>query len=351
MSDRESFLTNLKAEQLLKILHPELLFSGNLDALRGEYKGLVNRWHPDRKTGNPEVMVQINALYQEAEERIARGDWQGRGTSEIHDTRGRLHRFVYLRRVPFELGEVFLGRSFVAYVVNEENADFGRRALTVIPSFSYADDSMRGEMQPSLPWLRDHFLTSDGQTVLVLEKAPEALRLRDLLDHVAIFGGVPDWPRHVAWILNSLYNLCCYLAYAGLCHLDLSPDSYFISPSSHTGALLGGWWYCEAQGQKLRGVTARTYEQLPPDLLDARRADVRIDLELVRATGRELLGDPKGMRLLTSNVAPAPLVTWLRSSSGGDPFEDYRNFQDCLRASFGRRKFVPLHVTSEEIYR
>lgn len=351
MSAREFLLLSLQADQILRFRHPEQLFSGTCEELKDEFKTLASRWHPDRQTGSGEVMAHINGLYLEAETRIADGAWQGRGVTEFTDTLGRLHRLTYLRRVPFELGDSYLGQSYVAYVLKQEHRDFAAQAINVIPSFSFADEAMRKTIQPSLPVLRDSFTDREDQTVLVLEKPQEMVRLRDLLDHMAVYGTVPEWPRHVAWILNSLYNLCCYFAYTGLCHHDLSPDSYFLSPGQHNGLLLGGWWYSEPQGSVLRGVSARTFDQMPPDLLAERRADIRTDLELIRFTGRELLGDLRGMGRSSHDTAPPPLMDWLRSSSGGDPFDDYRNFQSCLHASFGARKFVSLSLTAEEIYR
>ena len=150
---------------------------------------------------------------------------------------------------------------------------------------------------------------------------------------------------------HALHNLVCYLEYAGLTHNDISPDTYFISPLRHSGALLGGWWYATETGNRIKKLNARSYRLLPPDIRAAKNADNRLDFELVRATGREMLGDITGVKLESMNVAPKAMVDWLRFVSTGNAIEDYERWGDVLQASFGPRRFVEMKLTADVLYK
>src|SRR5438270_350694 len=82
----------------------------------------------------------------------------------------------------------------------------------------------------------------------------------------------------------------------------------------------------------------------PPDTLAARRADIRLDLELIRGIGRALLGDETGSRLARAGTAPRPLVDWLRGPASATALGDYELWGSVLEASFGARRFVKLGV-------
>jgi len=173
---------------------------------------------------------------------------------------------------------------------------------------------------------------------MVVRKAPDLVRLQDLLDHL---GGRLD-PRHVAWVVSTLLNLACYLGWAELTHNALSLDTYFVSPPGHRGALLGGWWYAKPAGARPDALPAPTALCCPPDILREKRADGRTDLELVRAIGRALLGDA---------AAPPLLLEWLRPPTAGDPVADYRRWSETvLPASFGTGRIAQLDIAASDLY-
>jgi hypothetical protein len=80
------------------------------------------------------------------------------------------------------------------------------------------------------------------------------------------------------------------------------------------------------------------------------RALPAIDLELIRATGREALGDPVGTRLSRDDAIPRPFAAWLRTPGSGDPVEDYRDWSAVLTESFGARRFVEMPIKASDIY-
>jgi hypothetical protein len=156
-------------------------------------------------------------------------------------------------------------------------------------------------------------------------------------------------PAHVAWVQSTLHNLTCYLSYTGIVHHDISPDTYFISPKEHEGHLLGGWWYALTVGSPLRQLPSRTFQFLPWEVKTRKLALVQTDLELIRAFGREALGDINGTKL-KGKVVPKAMLNWMNNVAGDDAVEEYKRWRDVLTDSFGKRKFVKMDLGPEQIY-
>ena len=342
-------LATLTAESLLAIplSAPERLFTGDADQARQEFRALVSIWHPDRcrrAEANP-VFQHLNRLYDAAVQKLQKGFWQTADLLTLRATDGTRYEISYRREHEFELGRLFIGAETVTWLVGKEHADLFENALAVINSLPFADGRMAAEMQPALPEIAAQIETRD-QLALVMRKAPDWLLLRDVLD---LCGGRMD-ARHVAWIISSLLNLACYLDFARLAHNAILSNAVFISPQQHSSALLGGWWYAVRQGQPLRAAPAATVQYAPPDAITRKRSDIRTDLELVRAVGRELLGDMTGARLARDKAAPQPMLDWLRLPASGSPVRDYQTWQQALKASFGERRFVKLNLSTTDLY-
>jgi len=156
--------------------------------------------------------------------------------------------------------------------------------------------------------------------------------------------------RHAAWIQSSLQNLACYFEYAGIVHNDIGAATYFVSPRNHTGCLLGGWWYACAAGHRLKALPPRTVRYAPPDVIRRKKADPRVDLELVRATGREILGDPAGARLRRNKKIPAAFANWVNGATSGEAVTDYKLWNYALETSFGKRRFVEMKIETSDLY-
>ncbi len=327
---------------------PEQLFSSDLDAIHQEFRALASIWHPDRCM-HPEattVFQHLGRLYDAALEKRRNGIWQTPGLLQLRALDGTEFRIRYHQARPFELGQLFIGDGIVATLVDRAYSDLFQNALATIDRLPCADVHMAAEVRRSVPEIIRCVEIGAG-AVLVARKTPDLLLLRDVLDH---YDGRLD-ARHVAWILSSLLNLACYLDYAGLVHNAISTETYFISPQAHGGALLGGWWYAVRQGAPLRAAPACTVQYAPFEVMTHRRGDHRTDLELIRALGRELLGDITGLRLARAKAAPPPMIDWLRLPAGACALDDYQTWQrQVLPASFGERRFVELNLTRQDLY-
>lgn len=331
----------MSALDLLAKKRPEDLFPGELAGARARYLALVERWHPDRG-GDGAVMAHVNALYREAVRRIEAGTWAGRGVVRFDGRTGESWELRYLASRPFELGQLYLGDGHLTYVVDGEHRALFDRAVAVTAEFEFANEPMRREMARLLPRDVQVVPLADGRRLMRVPKAPDLLSLRDVLDH---HGGALD-PRHVGWIGSGLHGVACYLRWAGLVHLDVSLDTVFVSPRGHDVALLGGWWFATEEGRRVTSLPARTHDVLPWAVRSSRRATFAVDLETIRATARELLGDAGG----GAASGPEELVRWLRLPAAGEPVEVYRGWHAVLERTFGRRTFVELKLEAADLY-
>ena len=79
---------------------------------------------------------------------------------------------------------------------------------------------------------------------------------------------------------------------------------------------------------------------------------MKIDAELIRAVGRELLGDGVGSKLLSDPNIPNALLNWVRTAAIGDAYKEYEEWsKKVLKDSFGERRFVELKIQASDIYK
>jgi hypothetical protein len=157
-------------------------------------------------------------------------------------------------------------------------------------------------------------------------------------------------PRHVAWLVSALLNLTCFYEVIALTHNAMSASTVFVSPRLHAAFPLGGWWYAARSGSRLEMLPDETFALLPRSMAASKRADIRLDLESVRAIALNALGDPTGLSLAGRPDLPKPMADYLRLPSSGSAIDDYRAWGQVLKDSFGPRRFVELPVTASDVY-
>lgn len=338
---------------------PEALFPGDADAIEREFHRLLMVWHPDRCQDSraTEVTAHLIGLHRllaarrEPAAGMSRGGvavpWLGplcipdplSHVLECGDGRTRVFRVRSER--PFELGTALIGDSFVVFLVRPDCEDLFTAGRHAIGRLRYADAAMEREMARHLPVVIECFSTTDGRFALVVAKGADDMPMADVC---RVCDESVD-PRHVAWMLSSLHHVACYLAYARISHNSLSPDTCFVSPRRHAVTVLGGWWYATAFGESFRALPDWTMSNIQGTLLDGRRGDPRVDLTLIRAIGRRLLG-PVGLR-----NAPAAMRQFLEAPASGDAVAIYRDWSErVLTESFGGRRFVDFRLNSEHVY-
>jgi hypothetical protein len=335
--------TALTAAHILAIpvLEPERLF-GSPDAITGVYHALAKRWHPDAEDGDATVFAHIGQLVERAKHLASAGMWHLPGAFEF-TAAGKQYRVRYHRAFDFELGKVLFGQTRLTYVIRQEFAEQAANARTIIGKLTYPDDKTREVMGRYLPKVIEYHETTTD-VVVSIEKPADLIRLRDLLTHLGTIDA-----KHVAWMVSRMLNLASYLENQKLCHHDFSLDTLFTSPEHHSLCLLGGWWYAASAGSDLKGkiLPARTIANGPSSLIATKIATLRTDPELIRLTGRELLGDASGISLASNPDIRPEIASWLRMSGTGSALQD---FTVWFEKALGKRRFVVLPVKACDVY-
>jgi hypothetical protein len=241
---------------------------------------------------------------------------------------------------------MYIADTHVTYRVENDNKDLIDNFIKHINSFKYIDDSMKKEFQRYMPKLKSKIQTNDF-TYLIIEKTEDVISLKDVLEY---YKGKLN-PKDVAWIISSLSNLACYLKFTNKVHCNLDLNSCFVSPKYHSICILGGWWYTTNHGDKFHALPSRSIDYGNHYLLDTKLSDYSLDLDMIKITAKELLGDISGSKLLMDKTIPKSLVQWLKTSSSNKPVDEYKNWSSkVLKDSFGERKFHEMNLTSKMIY-
>lgn len=343
--------TEMTAKEILALTPTRhgVLFAGlDRTATAAQFRRLAKRWHPDRNGGSSEaaaVFARIVDLHEAALRALHGGPAADPDVLRIETVEGRAFALRYRRRTAFELGETFVADGRVAYVVGKEHAALFENGLRMIGGVTYPDARTKADLSRFMPPV-ERLLETATDRIAVIRKTDDVFMLSDL---VAALGGRMD-PRHVAWLISSLLNLTCFFSVSGFVHNALTPTTVFVSPKYHAAFPLGGWWYAAQAGARMTSLPDETYSLLPRAVAADKRADIRLDLESVRAIGRAALGDPSGVSFAGRPGLPRPMADYLRLPGSGSAVEDYRTWERVLKDSFGPRRFVELPVTSSDVY-
>lgn len=351
-------LSCLTGKKILEVNAPELLFSNNLKTAKNEYRYLIRQWHPDfaRSKIAPQVLSHVIKLFSLAKEKLSNGTWrepvekiekETPGLKKFLLTNGSIKSFEYKRNRSFELGSMYISDNAVLFEIDSEFEDLYRNGRRRIRSLTFQNENMACELSKNLPVIEDTYSTVDN-FYLQISKTPDQFLLADVCDYL---GGRVTPTEHVGWILNCLYNLCCYFQWAGITHNAINQETVFISPLRHSAMIIGGWWYSAKEGEKLNALPDTSINAIPPDVLDKKIADYRLDLELIKATGRSLLGDTDGIDLRFDENIPESIIDWLVIPASDDAILDYSTWKhEVLLLAFGTPRFVNMEIESCDFY-
>ena len=318
------------------------LLPGVKDLRRALVK-LAARWHPDRCPDPRAADVFAHVLSMR--DRAAGGSKAsipagvGFRTSE-----GRRFRLSPLSRRAVDQGEVMLCPNSLMTRFDAGCMDLAEAELAAPDRFRFADEKMRNQMAPFVPRIIKKLDLDDGGAMVVAQRDPEEILLSDLLDRS---GPMP--PVHAAWLCSGLMNIAAWLGYCGLVHGAIAPDTLLVDPAKHSVRLAAGWAFANPAGARPTALPGRTLDLLPRLAIKGETVDGRTDLELVRQTVREALGDPRGSAGPISAL-PAPISGWLSLPPAASAAEDYAAWQRALEAGWGKRRFVDYPVRAADVY-
>lgn len=351
MSKLKSYEIDNPAEILkLRVQDASSFFNAtNTLELKDEYRRLCSKWHPDKNLGDKDtsaVFAHLKSLYEYFSKSLD-SEFIVFSDKVILNTKDNAMEVAFRRKHECDFGEVFVGNSIISYTVLSEYVDLEENAIRNLAKLKFADKKMQDEISKYLPVLRNRVVKpTDKLNFLVFNKAKNTVLLTDLLKHC---GGAID-PKHVAWILSSMYNMACFFQYNKLFYGGFTIEDYLVNPEKHLG-VTSSFWYSKELGSKLSALSAKALSVAPVSVLNTKRADVSLDLEMIRLVGRELLGDAGGIKLAKNPAIPSAMLNWLRGASTGDAFKDYKIWhEDVLRGSFGVRRFTEMGIKFNDIY-
>lgn len=338
-----------EAEKILSIPdnQPERLFKQR-DNLKAEYLLLLKVWHPDLnhdpKAGD--VTAHLQKLYEKAQEKAAAKIWDTPGLLSLTGTDGRIRNIKYRKKYDFELGEMYVGDSILTFVIQRAHENLTLSGLRGIGTIRYPNEDFRLSLEKHFPKVEHYFETKDFVVVCILKQKDEIL-LSELIGHL---GGQID-PKHVAWIMSSLFNLAAFLQVTGMTINGITPGSVFVSTPKHALSMYGGWWYSASVGKPVKSLPPEVYRLAPRKFLIDKIATHFLDLECIRACGRAALGDISGNSFRMRDDIPKPMAAYLMLPSSNDAIKEYDSWTKVLKDSFGPRRFHKLEITGDNIYK
>ena len=324
----------------ISITRPDKLFH-ELNEIDSTYKVLAKTWHPDvnHDPKASDVLAHINVLYELAQKAAKNGSWGFTNTLIIPGAKGDM-MFPYIAAMAHELGELYITETSVIYAVKKEYENLYKQfsRLTAHPPF--ADAAMKEKVSKHLP--QDvRVLASSDRLYLRFNRTKNMVRATDILKKG------PIDQKHVAWMVSNMYNIACYLNYAGIKHLDFSLDAVFVDVESHVGALLGGWFYAGDSAHANIAAPTRTFDILS----DVKGTKLQvIHSQQIKINGRRLLGANSIGQLKRNKDIPDPIKNWFMQGPMSDPVKEYGDWRKVLVEAYGPPKFMKYAFNIHDIY-
>ncbi len=134
--------------------------------------------------------------------------------------------------------EVFVNKDRVIYVFPPKMRKAADLMLENVEHLSYPSADIKG-LRQYLPVLDAKYDLKDFSVLLAISKPENVYPL-------FVFSDLH--PRHVAWMISRMENLCCLLEFNELDHKHMDENNLFINPKTHEAYLYGGWWDVEKKG-------------------------------------------------------------------------------------------------------
>jgi hypothetical protein len=333
------------ADQILRMTarDAETQLLGNQKDIKRGFKRALSQWHPD-VCADPkadDVFSHIISLRDRLLDKRSSPASQGR---ILKTAGGRSLSVSPLVSHMVDQGEILVNRETIATLFPSGLSDIAEREVSAPNSFKFADAKMERQMMPFLPKVIRVEDMEGGGKLVISRKGKEEILLADL---IARRGAMPD--VHAAWLCSGLLNIAAWMEYAGLVHGDISPHSVLIDPALHSVRLVNGWGFSTKSGSRPAALPGRTLDIQPRMAIKGVIADSALDLELIRQTVREALGDPRGTSGTVKSL-PGSLSSWVNMPARASAYGDYEAWQRALVAGWGVRKFADYSVRSKDIY-
>ena len=239
---------------------------------------------------------------------------------------GRTVEVKFAHRYTDRDAEIYVARKNMIIHFTQDKSDLAETYRRQSAFLDYPSADTRS-LSDFFPKVSGGFELADGSSLLVIAKDEDEYPLR-------LFGKLH--PRHVAWIISRMENLCCVLEYNSLVHPEITPDTLYINPYTHQASLYGSWW-------KVGKCNSYSYDKT--HLLSSAES-----LCGIRNTAAMLLGYDRAGSVRPDPKTPAALCDFINSPPKSNAYEDFEYWDAMLVKAFGERKFIRFDTDDEEIY-
>lgn len=253
-------------------------------------------------------------------------------------------KMEYFRAFRFEIGECYIGKNAVAYVIFSKYNKFSENAKKILSLIGYEDENMEMYFSPTIPHFFKVFPDEDGNEVLILKKEKNVIPLTSFLEYCneSIDG------KHVAWIITRLLNFEAFLNYNGIVHNGLCIDNCFVDPASHSVLVYGGWWYSTLENTKMIGTNSSVFDVLPQSVKDSGISSFLTDINSIKQLGFKL----SGWEILEEDSGlPEPMAVFFTDRREKELKTLLAEWEDVKQKSYGKPKFIEITVDYSKIYK
>lgn len=347
-------------KEIMSASRPQEIFSMNPDTLEQEKEEYLEEYKPQAYSTIKNFLVtqKVITLYREALEEISGNGKKYNPFSEftltIADKHGERYEFSYQYAYDMKLGKMYVTQSNIIFVIDAKNKQYYENYVEKVTNIPKINSKTWAIVQYMFPKISRNFPAEDGNWIIVIDK-PECqiYPLKEILNY---FNGRLK-PEYVASILTRLYYFAVYLEISGMQHNGITLDNLFFAPGKEVAegedftvqdmrivGVYGGWFFTTETNEKLFGMPKEVYEIIPKECKKSGYSSFKVDGLSIKRLARELLGDVTGENL--SNV-PEDFREWVTGScSYKNAYEEYCAWEKVVVRSFGKRRFVEMHVSS-----
>lgn len=233
--------------------------------------------------------------------------WEAAETLKLRTEDGTDINIEYLYSSDNNGVTMYMARTSVIFIFDKGKKNLVEKLDSNLSMLTFPAADMKN-LNECFPRINGRFLLADGRYMLVIQRDNSFFPL-------SMFGALE--PVHAAWIVSRMENIACVLAFSGISHNGISPDSVFINPVTHEAALLGNWWMAEALPEEPKGINE--------DLMDLRK------------TAKYAMGTFIGN-------APKEFADFLNEKVKKEAFDDFADWDKVIEKGFGGRRFVKMNL-------
>ena len=224
--------------------------------------------------------------------------WSDTDIKEYESAAGQQIELSFTYRTAVDGVDVFINKDSAIYVFPPEKHAFADKMVENIESLQYPSADIKG-LRNTFPHLKARYELKNGGVLLAFSKSENVYPM-------FVFSDLH--PKHVAWMISRMENICCLLEFNERDHLHMDSENLFINPKSHEVLFYGGWWDMRDD----RPITALT---------DLRKTAVRL-------TGNKI------------DEGPAMYDEFLKSEPKATAYDDFEYWDSVIEKGFGGHHFT-----------